>query len=56
MKPNPSAKNDPGDFERFQNFMRKLVQVPHSEIKARIEADREAKGASRDSDASTKRT
>jgi hypothetical protein len=57
--PTPSAKNETGDFGRFKEFMRKLVQVPHSEIKARIEANREAKrtsNVSRDSGASSKRT
>ena len=44
-------------FDEFTDFMRKLVQVPHSEIKAKIEADKEAKRASkvasRDSGASS---
>jgi hypothetical protein len=37
------AKNEPGDFERFTNFMRRLVAVPHSEIKAKLDAEKAAK-------------
>jgi hypothetical protein len=43
----PNAKTLSGDFDKFTDFMRKLVQVPHSEIKARIESDREVKRASK---------
>lgn len=51
----PHAKTLSGDFDKFTDFMRKLVQVPHSEIKAGIEADRKAKTVSRASGASSKR-
>jgi hypothetical protein len=34
------AKNEPGDFDRFSNFRRRLVAVPHSEIKARLDAEK----------------
>jgi hypothetical protein len=59
MKPCPSAKNEPGDFDKFQDFMRRLMAVPHSEIKARLDAEKEAKrtskpSASRASGASSK--
>lgn len=43
----PNAKTLSGDFDKFTDFMRKLVQVPHSEIKARIEYGREVKRASK---------
>jgi hypothetical protein len=49
MKPRPSAKNESGDFDKFTDFMRRLVAVPHSEIKARIEAEKEAKRTSKTS-------
>lgn len=39
----PSAKNEQGDFDRFTNFMRRLVAVPHSEIKAKLDAEKQAK-------------
>lgn len=31
------------EFERFTNAMRKLVRVPHSEVKAQLDAEKEAK-------------
>ncbi len=49
----PSAT--PGDFNKFADFMRRLVAVPHSEIKAKLDAEKKAKkrtsktSASRDS-------
>jgi hypothetical protein len=42
-RPKPSAKNEQGDFENFTNFMRRLVAVPHSEIKAKLDAEKRAK-------------
>jgi hypothetical protein len=41
--PKPSAKNEPGEFDRFKNFMQRLVAVPHSEIKAKLDAEKAAK-------------
>jgi hypothetical protein len=41
--PKPSAKNVTGDFDKFTNFMRRLVAVPHSEIKAKLDAEKQAK-------------
>jgi hypothetical protein len=49
----PNAKPS-SDFDRFTNFMRRLVAVPHSEIKAQLDAEREAKRASRASAVSSK--
>ncbi len=52
-----SAKSENGDFDKFTNFMRRLVAVPHSEIKAKLHAEKIAKkrkakpSASRDSGA-----
>lgn len=31
------------EFEKFNNTMRKLVKVPHSEIKAKLDAEKAAK-------------
>jgi hypothetical protein len=39
-RPNPSCKNEPGEFDRFTDFMRRLVAVPHSEIKAKLDAEK----------------
>ena len=41
--PKPSAKNVTGDFGQFTNFMRRIVAVPHSEIKAKLDAEKRAK-------------
>ncbi len=38
--PKPSAKNETGDFAKFTNFVRRLVAVPHSEIKAKLDAEK----------------
>jgi hypothetical protein len=60
MKPKPSAKNESGDFERFSNFARQILSVPHSEIKAQLDAEkaakRTAKSSSRVSDESSNPT
>jgi hypothetical protein len=47
MKPRPSAKNVSGDFDKFTDFMRRLMAVPHSEIKARLEAEKKTKRTSK---------
>jgi hypothetical protein len=36
-------KADKGEFDRFTDFMRRLVAVPHSEIKAKLDAEKKAK-------------
>ncbi len=46
-QPTASGKNLTGDFSKFTNFMRRLVAVPHSEIKAQLEAEKEAKRTSK---------
>jgi hypothetical protein len=46
-RPKPSAKNETGDFARFKNFMTRLVAVPHSEIKAKLDAEKKAKQKSK---------
>jgi hypothetical protein len=40
IRPARSAKNVEGDFDQFTDFMRKLVAVPHSTIKARLDAEK----------------
>jgi hypothetical protein len=43
-----SAKDVTGDFEKFKDFARQILSVPHSEIKAQLEAEkRTPKSASR---------
>ena len=46
-QPNASAKNVTGDFDKFTHFMRRLMAVPHSEIKAQLDAEKEAKRTSK---------
>jgi hypothetical protein len=38
--PSNPVKNEPGEFDRFTDFMRRLVAVPHSEIKAKLDAEK----------------
>ncbi|HZP03694.1 MAG TPA: hypothetical protein VFB43_02255 [Terracidiphilus sp.] len=56
--PADSAKNVKGDSDTFTSFMRRLMQVPHSEIKTKLDAERKAKrtpkGVSRASGVSSK--
>jgi hypothetical protein len=51
-RPRTRANEIKGDFAQFKDFARRLMAVPHSEIKAALDAEREAKKqkpASRDS-------
>jgi len=45
--PTTSAKNVTGDSATFTNFMRRLMAVPHSEIKAKLQAEKAAKRTSK---------
>lgn len=45
--PKAPAKNPPRDFGQFTDFMRRLVAVPHSEIKAKLDAEKRAKSRKR---------
>jgi hypothetical protein len=45
--PKNPAKNPKGDFGQFTDFMRRLVAVPHSEIKAKLDAEKRAKSRKR---------
>lgn len=47
MKPAQSGKNDSGDFDRFKDFARRLVAVPHAEIKAKLDAEKAVKKPNR---------
>jgi hypothetical protein len=48
-RPKPSAKDEPGEFDRFTDFMRRLVAVPHSEIKTKLDAEKRIKEQKRTS-------
>lgn len=45
-QPKPSVKNVTGDSDTFTYFMRRLMRVPHSEIKAKLDAEKAAKRTS----------
>jgi hypothetical protein len=45
--PKAPAKNPTGDFGQFKDFMRRLVAVPHSEIKAKLDAEKRVKSRKR---------
>jgi hypothetical protein len=40
--PVPSGKNDTGDFDTFKQFARQVLSVPHSQIKAQLDAEKAA--------------
>jgi hypothetical protein len=40
MTSNPKTSKE---FERFTSFMKRLVAVPHSEIKAKLDAEKRGK-------------
>ena len=42
-RPATPLKNVEGDFGQFTNFMKRLLAVPHSEIKAKLDAEKRAK-------------
>jgi hypothetical protein len=46
--PKPSAKNEPDEFAKFSSFMKRLVAVPHSEIKKKLDAKKRSKRAKRE--------
>jgi hypothetical protein len=41
--PSQTAKNEPVDFAQFTDFMRRVVAVPHAKIKAKLDAEKQAK-------------
>jgi hypothetical protein len=59
--PTTSGKNETGEFDRFKSFLGRLVAVPHSEIKAQLDAEKagkrkaKARSASRASGASSQK-
>ena len=46
-KPRTSATDVTGDFDEFKTFMRRLVAVPHSEIKSKLDAEKKRKAKKR---------
>jgi hypothetical protein len=55
--PRPSAKNESGEYANFEDALKKVLSVPHSKIKSKLDAEKRkrvkkasASRASRDSD------
>jgi len=44
-RPISPAKDAQGDFAQFTDFMKRLVAVPHSKIKEKLDAEKTAKRA-----------
>jgi hypothetical protein len=42
-----NSKSDETDRNKFTNFVRRLMAVPHSELKARLDAEKAAKPTSK---------
>jgi len=46
--PTASAKNETGDFDpAFTDFVRRILSVPHSQIKVKLDAEKKAKRISK---------
>jgi hypothetical protein len=43
IRPTPSAKNETGEFGNFTRLLDRLLKVPHSKIKAELEAEKNGK-------------
>ena len=50
--PKPSAKNESGEYAAFSSALKKVLSVPHSEIKAKIDSAKRKRVKSSDSRAS----
>jgi hypothetical protein len=48
IRPKPSAKNEQGEFGTFTRLLDKLLSVPHSKIKAELEAEKKRNKRPRD--------
>jgi len=46
-RPTASAKNVRGDSATFVNFTRRLMSVPHADIKEKLDAEKAAKRTSK---------
>ncbi len=52
--PTPSAKNDTGEFDRFDNLMRRVLTVSKTELQRRLEDEKTSKVSSSPSPASSR--
>jgi len=42
-RPKPSAKNETGEYANFENALKRVLTVPHSEMKAKLDAEKQAR-------------
>jgi hypothetical protein len=47
QKPSQSAKNEQGEYATFTDALKKVLSVPHAEIKATLDAEKKHKPSSR---------
>jgi hypothetical protein len=38
--PKPSAKHDAGEYATFETALKKVLSVPHSELKSKLDAEK----------------
>jgi hypothetical protein len=43
IRPDPSAKNEQGEYATFETALKKVLSVPHSALKAHLDAERRAR-------------
>ena len=39
-RPTPSAKNESGEYAAFESALKKVLSVPHSQIKSKLDAEK----------------
>jgi hypothetical protein len=47
--PKTSAKTEQGEYGNFENLLRRVVSVPHSKLKERLQAEKKQKRTSKHS-------
>jgi len=43
IRPKPSAKNESGEYAVFETALKKVLSVPHSKIKSKLDAEKRKK-------------
>jgi hypothetical protein len=42
-RPEPSAKNESGEYATFEDALKKVLSVPHSKLKSKLNAEKRKK-------------
>jgi hypothetical protein len=45
--PRPSAKNEPGEYEKFETALKKVLSVPRSRIKSKLIIEKRKRASAR---------